>query len=256
MSGAAGEAAEAQGAGQGGQARPPAETAQAIARRHDRGALATVDGEGWPHASLVLYALDGEGRPVLMLSELARHTRNVKATGRAALLVDDTGGAGSALTGTRLTIAGTIARTDDPLARRRYLARHPEAEAYAGFADMAIWRIEPDHGLLVAGFGAIHRLTAADLVSVIPEALAAAEQRIVAHMNEDHADAIDLYARCLLGRSGEGWRMTGIDAAGIDLRRGSEIARIDFPAPVADAGAAREALVALVRAARAALSDA
>jgi heme iron utilization protein len=82
-------------------------------------------------------------------------------------------------------------------------------------------------------------------------ALAEAEPRVVAHMNEDHADAVALYAERLLGRAGGGgWRMTGIDPEGIDLRRGAEVARLPFDAPVRDAGAARAELVRLVGRAR------
>lgn len=228
----------------------PAGDARRLARGHDRGALATVDAAGWPHASLVLYALDASSRPVMMLSDLARHTANLRETGRAALLVDGTAQAGSALTGPRLTIAGTVEPTGDPDARRRFLARHPAGAGFARFGDMRVWRIEPDHGLLVQGFGAIHRLTAADLVAVCPPALAAAEAGIVAHMNDEHADALDLYARVLLGVGGGDWRMTGIDAGGIDLRLGDRVARLDFPAPVADAAGARQMLVDMAKRAR------
>jgi putative heme iron utilization protein len=230
-------------------------TARRLARVHERGALATVDAAGWPHASLVLYALDDAARAVMLLSDLAQHTKNLLATGRAALLVDGTGGAASALTGPRLTIAGVAAPTDDEAARRRLLARHPHSAAFAGFRDMRVWRIEPVHGLFVAGFGAIHRLGASDLQEAAPPALAAAEAGIVAHMNEDHGDALDLYASRLLGLEGGGWRMTGIDADGIDLRRGDRIARLDFPEPVADAMGARRALVDLVGRARSAAAS-
>jgi putative heme iron utilization protein len=81
-------------------------------------------------------------------------------------------------------------------------------------------------------------------------ALAAAEPEIVAHMNTDHAGVVQLYANCLLGRAGDGWRMTGIDPEGLDLRRRSEIARLDFPEPVLTPAAARRVLVALAEQAR------
>jgi len=73
-------------------------------------------------------------------------------------------------------------------------------------------------------------------------------------MNEDHIDAIGHYARGLLGRSGAGWRMTGIDPEGIDLRCDGETARLDFLAPVVSPvltpRAARAALVQLADVAR------
>ena len=76
------------------------------------------------------------------------------------------------------------------------------------------------------------------------------EAAIVEHMNADHADAVQLYATRLLGRSGEGWRMTGIDPEGIDLRRAGDVARLAFAAPVHDPKSARAELVRLVKHAR------
>jgi len=103
---------------------------------------------------------------------------------------------------------------------------------------------------VVAGFGAIHWLAGESVLYDAAPALIEAEPDIVAHMNEDHAEAIGLYARDLLGRAGKGWVMTGVDPEGCDLRNGGETARLGFDEPVADADAARAALVALVKKAR------
>ena len=82
------------------------------------------------------------------------------------------------------------------------------------------------------------------------EALAGAENDIVNHMNEDHSDAITLYATSLCSLPDGDWKMTGIDPEGCDLRLGGEVARVDFNRPVTDAEAARSELVKLVKAAR------
>jgi putative heme iron utilization protein len=108
---------------------------------------------------------------------------------------------------------------------------------------------------VVAGFGRIDWVDGRDfLFAGDAGALAAAEPEILKHMNEDHADAIAGYARRLLRRGGEGWRMTGIDPEGIDLRRNGETARLDFAAPVASPiltpAEARTALVRLAEMAR------
>lgn len=229
----------------------PAERARALLRSLDRAALATLDAEGGPYASLVLTATDPAGHPLLLISRLAEHTGNLGRDARAALLFDGTGGLDQPLTGPRLTVSGRAEPVIDAALRSRYLARHPDAAGYADFPDFALWRIRIERGHMVAGFGAIHRLDAADLVIDPPLALTAAELGIVAHMNDDHADAIDLYAHVLLGRAGEGWRMTGIDADGADLRCGGAVARLTFAAPVTDAEAVRRELVRLVRLARA-----
>jgi heme iron utilization protein len=105
---------------------------------------------------------------------------------------------------------------------------------------------------LVGGFGKIRWLSAADLQARPADGLAESEEGIVSHMNEDHADALQLYAGRLLGLAGEGWRMTGIDPEGIDLRRGGQVARLPFDTPLVAAAEARKVVVALVAKARAA----
>jgi putative heme iron utilization protein len=227
-----------------------AATARCLIRSQDRGALATVDSAGAPHASLVLYATDGDGHPLLLISRLAAHTQNLLADARTALLVDGTAGHAQPLTGPRVTVSGVAAISDDPADRTRFLARHPDAVFYAGFADFATWKLTVESGYLVAGFGAIHVLPGSDLVRPRPAALAEAEPRIVAHMNEDYGDAIVLCANVLLGRAGDGWRMTGIDTEGCDLRRIGTVARLPFDMPVEDGESARKELVRLLRVAR------
>ena len=123
-------------------------------------------------------------------------------------------------------------------------ARHPASAQYAGFADFHLYRVTIERGHLVAGFGRIAWVEPAELrFTADASALVAAEAEIVAHMNRDHADAIELYAQRLLRRTGTGWRMTGIDPEGIDLRRpieaGGEPARLNFAAPVLTPAMAR-----------------
>ena len=110
---------------------------------------------------------------------------------------------------------------------------------------------------LVAGFGRIHWITAGDLLFRLSdtETLALREPDVVEHMNEDHADAVELYATVLLGQPGGGWKLTGIDPEGCDLRLEGRTARLDFDHPVADAEAARMELVRLVRKARAGFKE-
>jgi putative heme iron utilization protein len=228
----------------------PAAQARLLLRSLDRGALATLDADGSPYASLVLVATDPAGQPLLLISRLAEHTGNLERDSRASLLFDGTAGLDQPLTGARLTVSGRAEPADDPALRARYLARHPDASTYAGFPDFSLWRVRVARGHMVAGFGAIHRFDADDLLIDPPPALSTAESRIIGHMNHDHADAIDLYAQALLGRSGTGWRMTGIDADGADLRLGGAVVRLAFAAPVTDADAARKELVRLVRHAR------
>jgi len=233
----------------------PGETARGLIRAADRAVLSTSlvrDGlAGWPYGSLVLVATDHDLSPLLLISDLADHTRNIAGDPRVSLLLDGTAGAVDPLTAGRLSLLGRIARDDRPGPLVRFLARHPSAQTYAGFGDFHLYRVALSAGHLIAGFGRIHWLGAADLAPpTVAPALEAAETDIVEHMNQDHADALDAYAQGLLGRSGTGWRMTGIDAEGCDLRRAGEVARLGFPVPVSDPEAARATLVQLVKQAR------
>jgi len=244
---------------QAGAPEAPGSTVRRLVRAADRAVLSTSlarDGlAGWPYGSLVLVATDHDLSPLLLISQLADHTRNIAREPRVSLLYDGTVGAVDPLTGARVSLLGRVARDDRAGPRARFLARHPSAERYAGFGDFHLYRVAIEAAHLVAGFGRIHWLDAAELAPpAVPEALVVAEPDIVAHMNQDHADALDAYAHGLLGRAGTGWRMTGIDAEGCDLRRAGEIARVDFPAPIGDPEAARAMLVRLVKQARAALA--
>jgi hypothetical protein len=208
---------------------------------------------GWPYGSLVLIATDHDLSPLLLISDLADHTRNIAQEPRVSLLFDGTAGAADPLTAARLSLLGRIARDDGAGPRARFLARHPSAATYAGFGDFHLYRVTIEAGHLVAGFGRIHWLDAAALAPpTAPAPLVGAETDIVDHMNQDHGAALDAYAQGLLGRAGTGWRMTGIDAEGCDLRRDGEVARLSFPELIADPAAARAMLVRLAQQARAA----
>ncbi len=225
-----------------------------LVRGLDRAALATAlpaDCGAWPYASLVLAAVDHDLSPILLISDLAEHTKAIAADGRVSLLFDGTHGLDQPLTGPRVTLVGRAARTDDSRLAQRFIARHPDAEMYAGFKDFHFYRVAVERAHLVAGFGKIRWLSTAELGAVPADGLAESEPGIVAHMNEDHADAVHLYASKLLGLGGDDWRMTGIDAEGIDLRRQGRVARLAFDAPLGGAAEARKVLVALVAKARA-----
>lgn len=235
---------------------PPASIVRRLIRAADRASLATLDrgddarAPGAPYASLVLVACDHDGSPLLLISGLADHTRNIEHDDRVSLLFDGTAGLAEPLTGARVTIQGRAYASAEERHRARFLARHPSSAMYAGFRDFAFYRIAVERAHLVAGFGRIHWLPGDRVIQSVPQALAARETDIVGHMNEDHGAALDLYANRLLGEAGTGWRMTGIDAEGADLRREGRVVRLDFARPVADAEAARVELVRLVRQAR------
>ena len=230
----------------------PAAAARGLVRSLPTATLATaLAADGWPYASLVLVACDLDASPLLLISTLAEHTRNLASDARVSLLYDGTTGLAERLTGARATVLGMAERTADPRHRARFLHRHPGAAMYADFKDFAFYRVAVTRAHLVAGFGRIHWVEGAELLGKAPAALQEAEDSILDHMNHDHADAIQLYATRLLGRSEGGWVMSGCDSEGCDLARPGETARLAFERPVADAEAVRAELVRLVQKARA-----
>src|ERR1700730_13805589 len=230
----------------------PSRTAKRLLREAGKGALATLLPGGAPYASLVTIACAMDGAPILLLSRLARHTANLATDSRVSLLLEEEH-VRDPLAGARVSLSGTLSQTEDPAARRRFLARHPSARAYAGFSDFGFWRMEMSGAHLVAGFGRITDLRKDDLLTDIggAEALAAAEEGAVAHMNEDHRDAIALYATKLLGDEAGNWRVVSLDPEGCDLMQGERARRLEFPRRVTDTGALREVLVRLAQKARA-----
>lgn len=150
---------------------PPEIVCRRLIRAAGRATLATTattgkGGQGGPrpYASLVLVACDGQGRPLLLISDLAEHTRNIRADARVSLLYDATGGLDDPLSGPRLTLQGEAEPAGEPRLMEIYLARHPAAKTYADFKDFHLFRVRPLRAHLVAGFGRIHWVEASDLL--------------------------------------------------------------------------------------------
>jgi putative heme iron utilization protein len=230
--------------------------ARKLLRSSRQGALATLmTGSGDPYCSLVNLASHPDGSPILLISRLALHTKNILADPRVSLMLDERA-AGDPLEGARIMLAGTAeeARAEGMTAlRRRYLSVHPSAEVFVDFKDFSFFRIRPKGAHLVAGFGRIVDLAADQFLTDLTgaEALLEAEQGAVDHMNADHGDALNLYATKLLGAEAVEWRCTGCDPDGLDLQAGAKTLRLNFPERVTDAGELRRMLVKLAGEARA-----
>jgi len=232
----------------------PVTAARRVLRLATTGALATLDKDGGPFSSLVNVATTYAGEPILLLSKLAVHTRNLDRDSRASLLlVSPDGEAGDPLAGPRLTITGKVTSDRDTALRRRFLGRHEEAAIYADFDDFSFYRLKVRAAHLVAGFGRIVDLTPAELLIDCSDAerMIDAEPDAVAHMNQDHANALLLCATQLCDMPEAEWTTTGCDPEGIDLRAGPMRARVDFPKKAKTGAELRLALVDLVEAARA-----
>jgi len=235
--------------------------AKMLLRSVRAGALATIDrNTGHPFGSLVNVATDSDGSPLILVSRLSTHTANLEADSRASVLLT-AAGKGDPIAHPRLTVLGRFVQIsreqpDEPRLRRRFLARHPKAELYAGFADFAFWRLLIASVHLNAGFARAADLAAVDVITNISDAedLIEAEASAITHMNDDHAQAVQLYATKLLGaQSGaeEGsWRVTGLDPDGLDLAHDDTLLRLPFRERVTTARQLREVLADLAKQAR------
>ena len=233
----------------------PGKLAKSLLRRSRQGALATLmPGSGDPYCSLVNLASHPDGSPILLISRLAVHTKNILTDSRVSLMLDERV-AGDPLEGARIMLSGRAEQAEDErdLLRRRYLNAHPSAEAFVSFKDFAFFRIRPTGTHLVAGFGRIVDLKPEQFLTDLADAedLLAAEEGAVEHMNADHRDAMGLYATQLLGAAAGDWRCTGCDPEGIDMQDGQTVLRLDFPERVTDGTALRKMLVRLAGEARA-----
>ena len=240
-----------------GGAPPASFDAVAMARRALRnartGALATLDPKsGFPLTTLINVATDVDGTPLFLASQLALHTRNLDADPRASILFATLGKGDPMANSERLSVAGRAERSDDPRARRRFLARHPKAKLYIDFPDFSLFRLAV-HGVHPnGGFARAGEIEPTDVLLDLTgcEALIEAEEGAVAHMNADHADALELYATKLLGATEGRWRATGLDPEGLDLVCGDATVRLVFPERVENSAALRAVLVKLAEQAR------
>lgn len=233
----------------------PGKLAKSLLRRSRQGALATLMvGSGDPYCSLVNLASHPDGSPILLISRLAVHTKNILTDSRVSLMLDERA-AGDPLEGARIMLSGRAEQAEDEkdLLQRRYLSAHPSAEAFVSFKDFSFFRIRPMATHLVAGFGRIVDLAPEQFLTDLAGAddLLAAEAGAVEHMNADHRDAMGLYATKLLGAPEGEWRCTGCDPEGLDMQNGQTALRLDFPERVSNGTALRKMLVRLVGEARA-----
>jgi putative heme iron utilization protein len=203
-------------------------------------ALATRDRvSGAPFVTLVGVACDHSGAPLLLLSTLSSHTKNLAADPRVSLLLAASHRRGDPLNRPRMTLVGAFKSAPETAAKARYLARNPKAKLYAGFADFAMFRLEISSVHFNGGFGKAAPLAPAEIATAIvsAEALLAEEQTLLDDINKKGPDFLSR----LVGKSAH-WRAIGLDPDGLDLAAGASLARIAFEAPASTPAAWRQAL--------------
>lgn len=210
---------------------------------------------GYPFGSVAPFVCNQQAEPVILISTIAEHTKNILQNPKVSLLVFS--GADDLQANARLTLMGEAIACDkhDPDLRARYLRYLPQAETYFDMHDFHFYRIRVDHVRYIAGFGRMGWFDGEALNQGLTDStLAAQEYGIIEHMNVDHADSLRLYCQHVHQLTVDEASMTGMDAEGFDVayRRGDQhgLLRFDFaqlgsPEPVLNAQDARKALVAL-----------
>lgn len=236
---------------------PPPEdvapTARRIMRLADKVALATIQSEGGsPFLSLTGVATLMDATPILLMSDISRHSVHLAKDPRASLLFDGTGDHANPLTEDRVTVNGRIVRCDNPEVEHRFMAKHPKA-FYAQFADFSFYEMQIEDAHFVGGFGTALSVPA-DILRISEEGvedLLAAEAGILTHMNEQHSDSVQNIAVNLLNAADGPWQLTGIDPEGCDFMARKNRCRLSFSSLVKNADDAHQMLVSLSQKARA-----
>jgi putative heme iron utilization protein len=230
---------------------PAAREARQFLRRTHSGVLSTISVrlEGYPFGSVAPFVLDQSGMPLILISTIAEHTKNIRGDARVSLIAFDPASP-DMQAGARLTLAGEAEPvTKDELLRARYLRYFPQAAQYFDMHDFLFHRIAVRQARYIGGFGNIHWIPG-DELQAPPNQLAEQEAGILDHMNADHIDNLKAYCRHVHGVEAQTASMLGIDADGFDVRADERVLRFDFDSAIHDAGEARTALVALAKACR------
>jgi 2-amino-4-hydroxy-6-hydroxymethyldihydropteridine diphosphokinase len=243
-----------------GHRRSHAEEARTLVSAVTVGYLATVGEDGDPWCSLVVYGPTPQGNPVLLVSTLAEHGRNLLGDPRASIAINDPSGPGDPLDRPRITLAGRAVQPQGDAAEAAldaHVAAVPGARLYAGWKDFSLWVLEVERVRWVGGFAEMDSVSREEYVAAEADPTAPVSAAHVARLNSDHADGLLAVARELAGARGAVTAIaTGIDRYGLDLSvtgAGQAAAvRVAFEPRLHAAGDIREATLELVRRAYAA----
>lgn len=234
-----------------------AERARTLAAMVGTGTLCTIakDPAGYPYGSFVTYGMEAS-QPVFLVSEMAEHTKNLRANGRCSLLVAEPGD-GDPLARGRVTLLGRCAPLAEPGgARDAFLAAHPKAAYYADFKDFAFWRLEVASVRYIGGYGRMSWVSGESWAGAEVDPLAPHAAGIVTHMNEDHAALLALLCRAFSRATDtSSAAMTEVDCYGFEMSAetaaGPRPIRLPFGRRLGTPDEVRQEMIALAKRARA-----
>jgi putative heme iron utilization protein len=213
-----------------------------LIRENSFGVLSTIsmDIPGYPFGSVTPYCLSPKLEPMLLISTIAQHTKNILADSKVSLTVFNPENY-DVQANARLTYLGNAVKVDDELFKEKYRKYFPSSKDYFNFHDFGLFKIELKRIRYIGGFGSIFWVDENEFI--IPNPLENVEQRIISHMNEDHKEAMIKYCRIFKNTEVKDVQMVGIDSEGFDLLAENKLIRFTFDDPVTDAVKAREVLV-------------
>ena len=236
-------------------------TARQFLRSTHNGILSTFSSQftGYPFGSVTPFILDEHAQPVILISSIAEHTKNILANPKVSLLVFE--GNDDLQASSRLTLMGEAVKiesietsTDYQNLYLRYLRYFPQSASYFATHDFYFYRITITHARFIEGFGKMgwiegHALVGSELASA-PSLLSTQESSIIKHMNADHSKSMTAYCQHYHGVTAINAEMLGIDVEGFDVRttlsdNSTKTLRFTFDQPISDAQSARVALVAM-----------
>jgi putative heme iron utilization protein len=240
-------------------ARPSAaEEARTIVASTNTAVLASLTDSGDPWASFVTYGLLDDGAPVLCVSHMAEHGRNLAGDPRASLAIVAEATESDPLANARVTLAGVVASpvgSERDRAREAHIAAVPAAKYYVDYSDFSLWVLRVQRVRWVGGYGRMDSASGSDYAQAQPDPVKPHAGGAIAHLNDDHAEHLALMARALGGYPDtESAMCTGADRYGLDLKvttpRGVAYTRIGYPSRLNAPDEMRAASVDLVTRAR------
>ncbi|MBC7474673.1 MAG: DUF2470 domain-containing protein [Candidatus Sericytochromatia bacterium] len=216
--------------------------ARKLFRENSYGVLSTIslDVEGYPFGSVTPYCLSNSLEPLLLISNIAQHTKNILANSKVSLTVFNNANS-DVQAGGRITYVGDAIKTDLEEDKTKYATYFPKSKEYFGFHDFSVFKIQFKRVRFIGGFGNIFWLDEKEFA--IQNPLLSVSERIITHMNDDHHDSIIKYCRVLKNLSVEEAKIISIDSEGFDVLADNNFVRFNFDEPVNDAVKAREVFV-------------
>ena len=209
-----------------------------------QGVLSThsTEREGYPFGSVVPYMRDQTGVPIMLLSHLSQHTKNLDANPRCGLTLLESGG-GDVQQRARLSAIGDVSAIATTADTERYFDYFPQTRVYHDELGFRFYRFQPIRFHWNGGFATARWFDPSRILQTTPFSLEVTKQ-ILGHMNRDHAEALRHYLRRIADDSPDRpVVMVGIDGEGMDLRADEQLNRVHFPRNVKTPEEARALLV-------------